>query len=106
MIPYMNEWMHDRRLAYKVLADSNLDWDQDAYVVNDFLKKNPDVILDPRQLVSGRVLVRANRLTGVNDRYDPSAALMARVLAKDTPVAQVGYAHFLFVVRPEEIGKP
>src|SRR5208282_3211765 len=25
MIPYMNEWVRDRRLSYRILADSNLD---------------------------------------------------------------------------------
>jgi hypothetical protein len=36
MIPYMNEWVRDRRLSYKILADSNLDWGQDSDVVEEF----------------------------------------------------------------------
>jgi hypothetical protein len=93
MIPYMNEWVPDRRLSYKILSDSNLDWGQDDAVVREFLRKNPDVILDPKEPVAGRVLVRANRLTGVY-RWD-SATYLAK---QYQPVAQVGYAHFLFVV--------
>jgi hypothetical protein len=92
MIPYMNEWVHDRRFAYRILADSNLDWGQDGNVVAEFLRNNPDVVLDPPKPAAGRVLVGANRLTGV-DWWD-SAAYMQRY----QPVAQVGYAHFLFVV--------
>jgi 4-amino-4-deoxy-L-arabinose transferase-like glycosyltransferase len=98
MIPYMNEWVRDRRLSYRILADSNLDWGQDEAVVRAFLRKNPDVVLDPNGPVAGRILIRANRLTGVN-RWDPSAAFLATY----RPVAQVGYAHFLFVVPPEDI---
>ncbi len=92
MIPYMNEWVGDRRLAYKILSDSNLDWGQDAAIAQEFVRKHPDVALDPDTLTTGRVLVRANRLTGVY-RWDSAA-----YLAQYEPVAQVGYAHFLFVV--------
>lgn len=94
MIPYMNEWVHDRRLSYKILADSNLDWGQDAGVVEDFLRKNPDVILDPPAPRAGRILVGADRLTGVS-KWNPSLNYLAQHYE---PVAQVGYAHFLFVV--------
>jgi 4-amino-4-deoxy-L-arabinose transferase-like glycosyltransferase len=99
MIPYMNEWVRDRRLSYRILADSNLDWGQDAGVVEAFVRKNPDVILDPPGPVAGRILVGANRLTGV-DRWNPSAVFLAR---QYRPVAHVGYAHFLFVVPAKDI---
>jgi hypothetical protein len=99
MIPYMNEWVRDRRLSYKVLADSNLDWGQDADVVEEFLRNNPDVVLNPPEPVAGRVLVNANRLTGV-DRWDPSSVYLAK---RYRPTAQVGYAHFLFLVPAEDL---
>jgi hypothetical protein len=92
MIPYMNEWNYDRRLAYRILADSNLDWSQNAEVVKQFLRNNPDVVLNPEGPIRGRVLVNANLLTGV-DRWNPSRAWLARSYR---PVAHVGYAHFLF----------
>ena len=94
MIPYMNEWVRDPRYAWKILADSNLDWGQDDALVHEFLKNNPDVQLDPADAPSGRVLVGANRLTGI---YHNSRSYV--FLSKQyQPVAQVGYAHFLFVV--------
>jgi 4-amino-4-deoxy-L-arabinose transferase-like glycosyltransferase len=99
MIPYMNEWVHDRRLSYKVLADSNLDWGQDTAVVDEFMRTNPDVILDPSAPRAGRILVRANRLTGVS-RWSPSLNYLAQHYK---PVAQVGYAHFLFVVPAKDM---
>lgn len=94
MIPYMNEWVHDRRYAYKILADSNLDWGQDDDLVKAFLQQNPDVLLDTPRHVAGRILVRANRLTGV-DRWTTSAAYLDK---QYRPVATVGYAHVLFEV--------
>jgi hypothetical protein len=93
MIPYMNEWSGDRRQSFRVLADSNLDWGQNEALVAEFLARNPDVILNPPKPVSGRILVNANRLTGV-DRWNPTL----RYMEKYTPIAHVGYAHFLFVV--------
>ena len=49
MIPYMNEWVHDRRLSYRILADSNLDWGQDTAVA-EFLRKNPVWFSTPASL--------------------------------------------------------
>ncbi len=94
MIPYMNEWVHDRRYAYKIMADSNLDWGQEDAMVDAYLHKNPDVLLDPPRHVAGRILVRVNRLTGV-DRWTPSAAYLDK---QYRPVGMVGYAHLLFEV--------
>ena len=99
MIPYMNEWVHDRRFAYRILADSNLDWGQEDAIVDQYLRQNPGVILDPPRHVSGRILVRVNRLTGV-DRWTPSAAYLEK---QYRPVAMVGYAHLLFEVPAKDV---
>ena len=98
MIPYMNEWAGNPRLAYRILSDSNLDWGQDAAIVKQFLRENPDVTLDPPQPKAGRVLIRADRLTGVY-REDSAGYLAERY----EPVAQVGYGHFLFVIPAEDV---
>ena len=97
MIPYFNEIVTDRRLAYRFLADSNLDWGQDTWIVDRFLKSNPDVIVEPKEPVAGRILVRGDLLAGVWPR---KADYFLRVEGIK-PVAQVGYGHFLFV-RPAQ----
>jgi len=96
LIPYMNEWAGDRRLSYRLLADSNLDWGQNAYLVWEFLDKNPDVVLNPKSPVCGRVLISANHLAGVVGSHALSWAWGYQ------PVAHVGYAHFLFRISPDE----
>ncbi len=96
MIPYFNEIVTDRRQAYRFLADSNLDWGQAAWEVQRFLKRNPDVVLNPPQRVVGRVLMSGNLVAGVWPR---DADNFVRVEGL-RPVAQVGYAYFLFVVPP------
>ncbi len=100
MIPYMNEWVHDRRYAYKIMADSNLDWGQEDAIVDAYLHQNPDVLLDPSpEHSAGRILVRVNRLTGV-DRWTPSAVYLDK---QYRPVGMVGYAHLLFEVPPVDV---
>jgi 4-amino-4-deoxy-L-arabinose transferase-like glycosyltransferase len=101
MIPYMNEWLRDRRLSYRILADSNLDWGQDAAVVSEFLRRNPEVVLDPKTPIAGRVLVRANRLAGI---YRGSS--LVDLGKRHRPVAQVGYAHFLFDIPANDYVPP
>ncbi len=100
MIPYMNELLLDRRFGYKILADSNLDWGQNAELVERFVRQNPDVILDPVQPVCGRVLMSANQLVGVipKSQGGPSWAIRYQ------PIAHIGYAHLLFHIPPNAAG--
>ena len=98
MIPYMNEWVFDRKLAYKILADSNLDWGQNANIVAQFLKNNPDVTLNPVAPVAGRILVNVNVLVGV-PRQDHMLWLRSRY----TPVSHVAYGDLLFVVPASDL---
>ena len=93
MIPYMNEWVVDRKMSYKLLADSNIDWGQNQYLVDEFLIKNPDVKLNPEEPTSGRVLVSINRMVGVHP-WRPQIGW----LLKYRPVGHVGYGHLLYIV--------
>jgi hypothetical protein len=96
MIPYFNEIVTDRKMAYRYLADSNLDWKQDRDIVAAFLERNPSVKLDPPEPVTGWVLVRANLLAGVIPKK-ADYWLRERSLK---PVRHVAYAHLLFWVPP------
>ena len=93
MIPYMNEWVIDRKMSYKFLADSNIDWNQNQRLVDEFLSRNPDVKLNPEKPTTGRVLVSVNHLVGI---YPQQPAMTW--LLQSRPVAHVGYAHLLYVV--------
>ena len=65
-IPYFNEFIRDRRLAYRYLADSNLDWWGNQWYLSEYIRRHPGVILDPRKPQAGRIIVSANALVGVN----------------------------------------
>ena len=92
-IAYMNEWVIDRKQSYRILVDSNLDYGQEGDVVREFLARNPDVVLDPKAPVEGRVLVSVNRLVGEWHGYEPMYWLL-----RLQPTGRVGYGHLLFVV--------
>jgi len=94
LIPYMNEWVVDRRFEYKILGDSNLDFGQNRYLVYDFLKKNPDVVFNPVRPTCGRLLISTNHLLGIWPRGTKALDWALR----ERPVAHIGYADLLYVI--------
>ena len=64
-LPYFNELIWDRTQAYTVLADSNIDWGQNAWYVDRYMETHPGLIRHPDTPTAGTILVNVNRLTGV-----------------------------------------
>lgn len=62
---YFNEFLWDKTKAYKILADSNLDYGQQEYQLQAYLKAHPRATLDPEKPVSGLVVASVNNLLGV-----------------------------------------
>ena len=48
-LPYMNELLADRKLAYRVLADSNLDWGQNREAIDRYRTTHPEVLWQPER---------------------------------------------------------
>jgi 4-amino-4-deoxy-L-arabinose transferase-like glycosyltransferase len=94
MLSYFNEIVFDRKMAYRVLADSNLEWGQDDGAVMRYLKRHPGVVLDPPNRVPGLVLISANLAAGV---FPGKADYFVRREGL-RPVGEVGYGHLLFDV--------
>ena len=65
-ISYFNEFVPDRKLAYRHLADSNLDWRGNEWYLTEYVRRHPGVIVDPRKPQAGRIVVPVNALVGVN----------------------------------------
>jgi 4-amino-4-deoxy-L-arabinose transferase-like glycosyltransferase len=65
-IPYFNELVWDRKMAYKVLADSNLDWEQSRDDLEKYLKEHPSAVYSPKGIQAGQIIVSANDLVGVS----------------------------------------
>jgi hypothetical protein len=96
-ISYFNDLLTDRRQAWRLLADSNLDWGQSERYVKRWLAAHPQAVLEPSQPRTGTIVVRANFLTGVlgDDRF----AWLRRL----EPVDQVAYSYLVFDVRPQDL---
>ena len=68
-IPYFNELIGRRVNAYRYLADSNLDWEDHGFYIEEFQRKHPEmtITIEPARgrPVPGWILVGANGLVGI-----------------------------------------
>ena len=98
-LPYFNELVWDRRLAYKILADSNLDWGQHGWYVEQYMATHPGVIDEPDRPTAGTIIVDVNSLTGVVGRPE-----IFRWLRENfEPVRHVAHATLVFEVSAADL---
>ena len=96
-LPYTNELVLDRKMAYRLFADSNLDWGEDISYVDRWLEEHPEVVWQPEEPTAGRILVGTNWLTGVFKRRHDTW-----IRKRFEPVGHLRYSHLLFEVSEEE----
>lgn len=95
-LSYFNELVPDRKLAYRYLADSNLDWGGNEWYLAEYIRRHPGVVVDPGKPHSGRIVVPVNILVGIQDpeRY--------RWLREHfTPVDHIAYSYLVYDVKKE-----
>ena len=97
-IPYFNEIVWDRRFAYKYLADSNLDWGQAEFYLEDYLAENPNARVEPLQPRDGTTIVSVNALVGVVDERDKYAWLRENF----DPVDTIAYMYLVYKISTPE----
>ena len=85
---YFNETVRDRSQAWRIVADSDLDWGQTNLLAADWLVENPDGAVNPAVPVAGPMLVGASWLTGVMVPHDRFECLRRH----HPPTAHLGYA--------------
>ena len=96
-ISYFNEFVPDRKLAYRHLADSNLDWRGNEWYLAEYIRRHPGVIVDPRKPQAGRIVVPVNALVGVNRRPEEYRWLREHF----TPVDHIAYSYLVYDVPKE-----
>lgn len=96
-LAYVNELIPDRRQAYRVLADSNLDWGQSGWYLQRYLEEHPKARVDPGRPTGGQVLVSVNNLVGVTAK--PHRFLWLR--ENFEPVGTVAYTYLVYEVPRE-----
>lgn len=97
LLPYTNELMIDRKMAYRVFADSNLAWGEDVSYVERYVEEHPEVVWQPEEPTAGRILVGTNWLTGVFKRRRDTW-----IRDRFEPVDHLRYSHLLFEISEEE----
>lgn len=98
-IPYFNEFVPVRRFAYRILADSNLDWGQADWYLDRYLQDHPEVIVAPDEPTPGRIVVGANELLGIIG--DPQDYAWLR--DNFEPVDTIAYSFLIFEVPPDKL---
>jgi len=96
-ISYFNEFVPDRKLAYRYLADSNLDWRGNEWYLTQYIRRHPGVIVDPRKPQAGRIVVPVNALVGVNRNPEEYRWLREHF----TPVDHIAYSFLVYDVPKE-----
>jgi hypothetical protein len=98
-LSYFNELVLDRTFAYRILADSNLDWGQNKAVLDEFLEEHPEYIFEPDEPTSGLILVGVNEFTGVLG----SSKTFKWLRDNFEPVDHLYYTYLIFDIHPSEI---
>jgi predicted cobalt transporter CbtA len=119
-ISYFNEMVWDRKMAYRYLADSNIDWGQNRPYLEDYLRQHPEAAYlhqgsrgktaageprpdtDPAGLPdSGLVVIRVNDLVGIRN---PERFKWVRENLK--PVDHIAYSYLIFEIDPRDRHRP
>lgn len=97
-LSYFNEIVWDRKMAYKYLADSNIDWGQSRNELDEYLQQHPDAIYRTGKIQSGHLVVRVNDLVGVlePERY-------AWLRNNFEPVDTIAYSYLVYQISDEDI---
>jgi hypothetical protein len=93
-ISYFNEFVLDRKMAYRHLADSNLDWGGNQWYLDKYIRLHPAAIVDPRKPQAGRIVVPVNALVGVNRDPDEYRWLREHFV----PVGHIAYSFLVYDV--------
>ena len=93
-LSYFNELVWDRKNAYKILADSNLDWNQNKIYLAAYLSEHPEVTVNPSANTTGTVLVSVNDLVGVSESPETYQWLREQY----EPIDHIAYSYLIFEI--------
>ncbi len=85
---------------YKYLADSNVDWGQNNYYLEDYIKQAGDteITVNPDTPACGKIIVSVNRLVGIFGN-----PLKFKWLRENyEPVHHIAYSNLLYQIPCEE----
>ena len=98
-IPYTNEFIRDKKLAYRTVGAENLNMGQGGYFLQDYLAAHPDVTMATPTPHAGRQAIAIHDLLDIwsTHRYD--------WLKPFTPVGHIAHYYLIFDITPDEINQ-
>jgi hypothetical protein len=99
LIAYSNELVIDKKDAYKIFADSNLDWGQGKEYLKKFLKTNKSVEIPGPVPKAGKFIVSSNDYVGLNN--DPDISWIRRF----EPADEVHFSYLFFDITEQDLQK-
>jgi len=72
LVPYTNELITDKKMAYKIVGSANLDYNQASESLEDYLRQNSTVEYAPETPRAGKFIISTNDLLGLGAKngYD------------------------------------
>lgn len=99
-LAYANELIGGPKNAWNVWADSTLDWGQDNMLASEYFKKHPEIKVNPKKPVIGRMAVNVNSL----NLFHYNDYLWLRGL-KEEPITNIGYTWLIFDISKKDVQK-
>ncbi len=101
-IAYFNELVWDRKMAYKILADSNLDWGQSRDDLDRYLKGHPSAVYSPSTIQAGQLVVSVNDLVGVS-----AAGPQPYAWLRDNfePAGTISYSYLIYNISQSDVDR-
>lgn len=114
----------DKKMGYKILADSNVDWGQNEYYLKHYLTKNPEIMYAPRwssirlnpgyklptnkvfypiKPQAGLIVIEANNLLGITDFHSIKTYQLIRENLQ--PVDHVKQSYLVFEIKTQDLKK-
>ena len=98
-LAYFNELVWDRKTAYRYLSDSNLNWGQGKYYLQEYISTHPEAVYEPENIESGLIVMSPDDLVGVT--VDPQKFAWLRENFK--PVDTVADVYLVYDVSPQAL---
>jgi hypothetical protein len=98
-LAYFNELVWDRKTAYRYLSDSNLNWGQGKYYLQEYLSTHPETVYEPDKVESGLIVVSPDNLVGVTE--DPHKFAWLR--ENFEPIDTVADVYLVYDVSPQAL---
>jgi hypothetical protein len=100
-LTYFNEFVWDRKTAYRYLADSNLDWEQGKLYLKEYLDAHPQADLTPLAVKPGTIVVSVNDLVGVTSSPEQYRWLRENF----TPDETIANEYLVYQISPQQFDK-